>query len=146
MKKIILTLLILLLSFMLIGDGARQIYRHFGTVNFNKGYNTKVSIEAYITKKVIDDYNRKSLVEYKYIYEVMLVSHSLHNGVLTNAWLDGTRIFLNGRETSAKTYPNGFTVLVKQEPTVIYWLEMDDIAPNITIRWASAKYEPIKQR
>jgi hypothetical protein len=131
------------MSFVLLGEDS-EIYRHFGTANFIKGINTKVSIEAYITKTLVDDSNRKSLISYKYLYEIVLISHSVHNGSVTDSWLEGTRIILNGMETSAKTYPNGFTVLVKQTPTVIYWLEMDSENPNISLRWNEAKYEPVK--
>jgi len=156
MKKIFLTMLLVLLSFVMIGgndDGkfintnklqTKQIYRHFGTANFPANYNTSTTIEAYITKDYVTSANKRGLVDYKYLYEIMIVSHSRYNGIPTNTNLYGVRVFYNGNETSWKTFPNGFNVLILQQPTMIYWIEVNDEKPDITIKWAESMYQTLR--
>ena len=43
-----------------------------------------------------------------------------------------------------KTFPNGFNVLILQEPTMIYWLETNDEFPEIKFRWENAQYQTLK--
>ena len=159
MKKIFLTILLILLSFIIIGSGngdsvetnnivqdvqEKEVYRHFGTANFPVNHNTSTTIDAYITRCIVTPTSQKGLVTYKYLYEVILTSGSSVNGVPTNTNLYGVRIFYNGKETSAKTFPMGFNVLILREPTMIYWMEMDDQFPEITFNWKDAMYQTLR--
>ena len=156
MKKIFLTILLILLSFVMIGGNnndkfinsevleSKEIYRHFGTANYPANYNTSTTIEAYITKDYLTSANRRGLVNYKYIYEIMVVSHSKYNGIPTNTNLYGVRVFYDGSETSWKTFPNGFNVLILQQPTMIYWIEINSESPDITFKWAESMYQTVK--
>ena len=155
MKKIFLTILLVFLSFIMIGGGNgdsfvanttfdNEIYRHFGTANFPANYNTATTIEAYITKTPVTPQTQKGLVTYEYLYEIIVISRSTVNGYHTNTNLYGVRVFYNGRETSGKTFPNGFNVLVLQEPTIIYWLEIDDEFPEIKFNWKEAMYQTLR--
>lgn len=159
MKRLFLTLILAFLSIVLIGDKKTddiiineslvenqyvEIYRDFGTANFPVNPTTTTSIQAYVTKTSVNNSNQKGLVHYSFQYEIMVISYSRVNNVRTNTNMYGVRVFVNGVETSAKTFPNGFNVLVLTEPTMIYWLETNDPFPEIRFKWQNVIYQTLK--
>jgi hypothetical protein len=135
----------------------KMIYEDFGTWSLDVN-NDKVSISAFATIELlsepIQEYElelqmqqkkRKEVIETtKTIrrYELYLKSNSVFNGDTTSTWIYGGRVFINGVEVTGEQFPNGFTILIEKEPTLVYWHETTSLEKiNFYVNWQNAIYE-----
>lgn len=145
MKKIALLLISFLITIAVTAQEPVQtkpIYRDYGTWSIQVEGNT-IGVHAYVTRERIYPQTKNQYIQeaQKYRYELYLESKSIFRGSSTSTWLYGARVFINGREVTYQNYPQGFTVAVAIEPTLIYWYEVSMDNLEMAITWENAVYE-----
>jgi hypothetical protein len=106
----------------------------------------KISITSYITRQNILTYANQRQVEKtvsdlpKYRYELVLVSESIYNGKLTKTWIYNAKVFINDSEVTKEQFPDGFTAIIENEPTIIYWYVSSQDVVDIKITWRNSIY------
>lgn len=158
--KTIIVLFLLSMTLFLKGQEyslGKTVYEDFGTWSLEVE-NNKISISAYVTQEIIkqeiEPYEielqilqkrRKEGIDFvktKYKYELYLQSNSIYNGDTTSTWIYSGRVFINGVEITKEQFPDGFTLLIKREPTLIYWYETTlSEKMNFYVIWENAVYE-----
>lgn len=140
MKKFLLCLVFALFSLLLSGqEYKKNVYQDFGTWSVPYNNNT-IGIHGYVTREIY--MNEKEGIKF-YRYELILVSKSKYNGYNTSTWLYGARVYINGDEITKSQFPDGFTMNVGIEPTLIYWYKSPvNVKINFYIKWEDAVYEP----
>jgi hypothetical protein len=112
----------------------------------NNVYIDKISISSYVIKQKVLTYANYNVTQKtvanlpKYRYELVLISESKKNNVLVKTWIYNARIFIDNKEVTHEQFPNGFTAIINNKPTIIYWYETSNDTINIKISWASSNY------
>lgn len=123
----------------------KKIFIKYDDWDFKLSYSSQISISSYVTKQKIltnKDFkqNEKSVsILPKYRFELILTSKSTIDTKLVSTWIFNTRVFINDVDINKNRFPNGFTVLIKNKPTLIYWYETDADSINIKITWENCK-------
>lgn len=81
------------------------------------------------------------IVETIYRHELYLKSNSVIDGDTTNTWIYNVRVYIDDVEITKDQFPNGFILLIKTEPTLIYWYDSPEQNVNMYIKWEKAVYE-----
>jgi hypothetical protein len=101
-------------------------------------------IISFVTKQGISEFpilQQKTVSELpKYRYELMLYSKSTINNKVSEIGLTGIKVFINGVEATREQFPNGFTMKISTEPTLVYFKETSDDKIDIKISWAGVEY------
>lgn len=135
----------------------KMIYEDFGTWSLDVN-DDEISISAFVTVELssepIQEYElelqmqqkkRKEVIETTKTvrrYELYLKSNSILNGDTTSTWIYGGRVFINNVEVTGEQFPNGFTLLIEKEPTLVYWYETISLEKiNFYVNWQNAVYE-----
>jgi hypothetical protein len=147
MKKLVF---IILLFFGFITLNAQTTYsksvkvEDLGSWNKTVSSTDKINVSSYVTKqKILPDVNsQEKLVNNlpKYRYELVVKSNSIYNGKLTKTWIYGARVFIDDKEATASQSPDGFTIIINTEPTVIFRYDSNLDTINIKITWKSSNY------
>jgi hypothetical protein len=115
-----------------------------GTWNKTISSTDKINISSYVTKqKILPDVNsQQKLVNNlpKYRYELVVKSNSIYNGKLTKTWIYGAKVFIDDKEVTSSQSPDGFTVIINTEPTVIFRYDSSLDTIDIKITWKSSNY------
>lgn len=164
MKKILFYLILLFFTTGLNAqteNSGKRIYNDLGVIRLQKP-NGIISVGGYITieKEYNYDHVQNNIREVKqevynkkkydkvlepeivYHYEIYFVSNSVFNGDSTSTWVNGLKIFTDGKQLLAEQFPEGFIISIKTEPTLIhvYHSKSDSVAFNI--EWDKLLYEP----
>lgn len=148
MKKLTTFLISILFALSVYGQeyiNGKPVYRNYGKWSIEVEGN-EVGVQAYVTKERIyneikKQYIQKSEPENLYRYELYLVSKSVYRGEITKTWLYSARVFINGVEATKEQFPEGFTVSVDIEPTMVYWYQIASEKIELAITWENAIYE-----
>jgi len=118
---------------------APYVYRDLGAYKHGFPDGSSIGIHAYILKGAN---NSGYYTQYKNVFILVAESTSVYGGQYKATWLYGTRVFMNGVETTAQQYPTGYTAYVKLETTVIYsWYTNDEDVGKYYFSWESSAYE-----
>jgi len=147
LKSVLILVLVFILSLVLKSQtySEKKIFIKYSDWDFKLSYASQISISSYVTKQEIlthKDFKQKEKslsVLSKYRYELILISKSTIDTKLVNTWIFNTRVFINDIDINKNRFPNGFTVLIKNKPTLIYWYETDADSINIKITWENCK-------
>jgi hypothetical protein len=164
MKKLMLFFITLFLCAGLSAqNGAyeKTIHEDFGTFRMETDDGNVISVGAFTTIEIVDPTahnddevldviivedakgNRKRVYpETEYHVNVYIVSKSVFEGEVTSTWLDGVKLFIDGKDIRGDQFPDGFLVSVKTEPTLIHSHHTTNKNIDIEIIWESAIYEP----
>lgn len=156
--------LMFVLALMLFGAGlfaqnsayTKEIYRDYGTFKLETDDGNIVSLSAFVTieeeesvvheKEVLSKKEMKQLKyeepEIEYHYELYLVSKSVFEGDSTNTWVSGLRIYVDGEDVLSEQFPEGYTLSIGTEPTLIYTHHCPDRYCDFELTWERAIYEP----
>ena len=145
MKNIFLSILIIFFSISLYGQNSaygKKIYEDYGTWVV-KNDNNCISISAFCTVENEDTIIKINQSDYKtqYKYEVYLVSKSIYDSNKTNTWLYGTKIYIDGKNILENQFPDGFVILIKTKPTLIYTYHSIENNVKFEIKWDKSIYE-----
>lgn len=152
MYKLIIIFLFLLFSVNSYSQNSaynKTILKDFGTWSVENGEHL-VSVSAFLTiEKEIDviheNEKEKAEIVYgetKYHYELYIVSKSKYNGELTNTWLYGVKVYINGENIYEQQFPDGFLASIKTDPTLIHTHHAFDKDAEFEVTWEKAIYEP----
>lgn len=127
---------------------AKVVYAELGTWNFKipNTYYDMLGITMYVTRQDIISRPDKEQMEKMvsdvptFRYELVLVSNTKINGVLTKTWIFNTKVYINQREMTSEQFPTGFSMLIDTVPTVVYWYETNNNILSFRITWGSSKY------
>ena len=108
-------------------------YIDIGTWKNTIDANNSISVELLYVKKT-NDITKQHLAE-KYRYEIYGISKSKHNNKIVNTWLYNTNIFVDWINITKDQYLDGFTVVLKNTPTLIYYFETNKEHPEFKITW-----------
>ncbi len=147
-KYVILTTLMFFIALVSSGQSfsKKEKFRDFGSLNVLDAGNSKIIIESYVTRQNIlthSNYEQKikTVSELpKYKYELILISKSFYNGISIKTWIFGAKVFINDIEVTREQFPEGFSVIIETEPTIIYWYETNADSVNFKISWQSSDY------
>lgn len=150
MKKVLLGMLFIFLVFNLSAQeyGKKILYHDYGTWRLDVGEGNEIAVHAYVTRQKVIKFENEALIQKtvsnipRYRYELMLKSKSIYEGKLTNTWLYETRVFINDIEVTKEQFPNGFTIAISTEPTLIYWYFSKITVIKFRVDWANSTYEP----
>ena len=158
--------LIFVLALMLFGGGlfaqnsaySKEIYKDYGTFKLETNEGNIVSLGAFTTiteeegvvheidmnvgskRNVKENLQMPPVTEYH--YELYLVSKSIYESDSTNTWVKGLRIYVDGEDVLAEQFPEGYTLSVGTEPTLIYTHHCEDTFCEFEVTWERAIYEP----
>jgi hypothetical protein len=149
-------IMFLLLMFNVIANAQsydkKELFAELGTWSYKMpergiSFNSDVfGISSFVTRQKILSYNdfeikQKTLTELpKYRYEVVLTSKSTKKNEYVSTILYSMRVFINGVEVSKEQFPQGLTVVIKAQPTPIYWYETGDDKIDVKITWEGCDY------
>jgi hypothetical protein len=166
MKKLILFFITLFLCAGLSAQNSayeKTIHEDYGTFRMETDDGNVISVGAFTTIEIVDptahnddevldvtlnlkqgggDSKRKELPVPEYHIDIYLVSKSIYDGEGTSTWLDGVKIFIDGKDVRGEQFPDGFLVSVKTEPTLIHSHHTRYKNVDIEIIWETAIYEP----
>lgn len=140
MKCIIISILFLLFPIIVISQnyGEPLIHQDLGTWSKKIDKNINIKLHGYVTKK----YMNNSLINLKYEYNIMLISESKFNNQITDTWIYGTKIFINGNEKTKQMFPNGFVFYVTKDPIKLYQIKSNSENIHFEIKWNKSIIEP----
>ena len=161
MKRILFILTLLLFGIGTYAQSSaytKEIYKDYGTFKLETDDGHIVSLSAFATieeeqvaiheNEVQSMKSRKSVkisppkYETEYHYELYLVSKSVFEGDTTSTWIKGLRIYVDGEDVLAEQFPEGYTLSVGTEPTLIYTHHCEDTFCEFEVTWERAIYEP----
>lgn len=144
MKNFLIILLFILLPIISLSQnyGKEYIHQDLGVWSNEINDNIFIEFHAYVTKS----YNHDTLNNDKYRYNIIVISKSKYNNAITNTWLYGTRIYLNGEEKTKDQFPNGFIFSIGIEPTILYQIYSNRDNNHFEIKWNKSIIEPRTNR
>ena len=150
MKNLLLGVLFMFFVFNLGAQeyGTKILYHDYGIWELKVDNGDKIAVHAYVTRQKIIRFKNEELIQktvsniQRYRYELMLKSKSIYGGELTSTWLYETKVFINDVEVTKEQFPNGFTIAISKEPTLIYWYMSDTTVIKFKVTWANSTYEP----
>lgn len=161
MKKLMFVLALMLFSTGLFAQSSaytKEIYKDYGTFKIETNEGNIVSLGAFTTiteeENVIHEIdmnvgskrnvreNLQTMPVTEYHYDIYLVSKSLFEGDSTNTWVKGLRIFVDGEDILGDQLPEGMTVSIGVEPTLIYTHHCENQFCEFEVTWEAAVYEP----
>jgi len=161
MKKLIFILALILFGGGLFAQNSaytKEIYKDYGTFKLESDEGNIVSLGAFTTigeemkivhnpiessgKQSMKNKNLEKMPVFEYHYELYLVSKSMFEGDSTNTWVKGLRIFVDGKDILMNQFPDGMTISIGVEPTLIYTHHCDNQFCEFEITWEAAVYEP----
>lgn len=159
MKRILFVLALILFSIGLNAQNSaytKEIYRDYGTFKLETDDGHVVSLGAFVTiqeEELIlhenESLSKKEMKqmqyqepEIEYHYELYLVSKSIYEGDSTNTWVKGLRIYVDGENTLSEQFPEGITISIGTEPTLIYTHHCENQFCEFEVTWERAIYEP----
>ena len=156
--------LIFILALILFGGGlfaqnsayTKEIYEDYGTFKLETDDGNIVSLGAFTTideeKNVVhvkEGLNKKETKqmqyaepEIEYHYELYLVSKSIYEGDSTDTWVKGLRIYVDGKDVLINQFPEGMTLSIGLEPTLVYTHHHTNQFCEFEVTWERAIYEP----
>ena len=143
MKRILLTLFLFFTVGLFSGATTEQnptfMYQDWGNQYFPSGFDeTYTSFDLYITVREIYNETQTTYNNYQYRYEIVGVSKSAYNGYLKNTWMNGAYVYINGIQQNSY----GYTFNIVKEPTLLYYYETNDPAPQFSMTWETSYYDP----
>ncbi len=134
----------------------KEIHKDYGTFKLETDEGNIVSLGAFTTideeqSMVHVDMNSGSKRTVKknlempvteYHYDLYLVSKSVFEGDTTKTWVSGLRIYVDGEDILINQFPEGMTVSIGTEPTLIYTHHCDNQFCEFEVTWERAVYEP----
>jgi len=158
--------LLFVLALMLFGGGlfaqssaySKEIYKDYGTFKLETDEGNTVSLGAFTTineeqvaaheidmnigskRNVKENLQMPPVTEYH--YELYLVSKSIYEGDSTDTWVKGLRIYVDGEDILSEQFPEGMTLSIGVEPTLIYTHHCDNQFCEFEVTWERAIYEP----
>jgi len=159
MKKLIFVLALILFGAGLYAQNSaygKEIYKDYGTFRLVTDEGNVVSLSAFVTiqeeelvvhdKEVLNKRELKQLKyeipEIEYHYELYLVSKSVYEGDTTNTWITEFRLFVDGKDVQINQFPDGRTLSVGPEPTLIYTHHDTNGFIEFELTWGRVIYEP----
>ena len=161
MKKLIFVLALILFSVGLSAQSSaysKEVYKDYGTFKLATEEGHVVSLGAFTTIDVEENVvheidmnvgskrnvkqNLETMPTTEYHYELYLVSKSVFDGDSTNTWVKGLRIYVDGIDILGNQFPEGMTISIGVEPTLIYTHHCDNQFCEFEITWERAIYEP----
>ena len=159
MKKLIFVLALILFGAGLYAQNSaytKEIYKDYGTFRLVTDEGNVVSLSAFVTiqeeelviheKEVLSKKEMKQLQyeepEIEYHYELYLVSKSIYQGDSTNTWITKLKIYVDGEDVLINQFPDGHTLSIGLEPTLIYTHHCLNQFCDFELTWERAIYEP----
>lgn len=159
MKKLFFALALILFNVGLFAQNsayAKEIYRDYGTFRLVTDEGNIVSLSAFATVQaeelVVHEevvLNKRELKQLKYEepeveyhYELYLVSKSIFEGDTTNTWVHKLKIYVDDEDVLINQFPEGFTMSVGTEPTLVYTHHDTNKFCDFELTWENAIYEP----
>lgn len=161
MKKLIFVLALILFGAGLYAQNSaytKEIYEDYGTFKLVTDDNNVVSLGAFVTieeelksvhmsiesggKRSAKNKNLENMPQWEYHYEIYLISKSIFEEDTTNTWVTKLKIYANGEEVFENQFPDGFTVSIGTEPTLVYTHHTTEQHCEFELTWERAIYEP----
>jgi hypothetical protein len=133
-----------------------EIYKDYGTFRIETDEGNVVSLSAFITvneeEKVVHEeeivkqkafkQSKYKEPEIEYHYELYLVSKSTYQGDSTNTWVQNLKIYVDGEDVLINQFPDGKTLSIGLEPTLVYTHHCLDRFCEFELTWERVLYEP----
>ncbi len=132
-------LLYILMYFFCVFNTQSEKYIDIGTWQKTIDVNNSIYIELSYVKKTNNI--TKQQLSGKYKYEVYGISKSKHNNKIVNTWLYNTNIFIDWENVIKNQYLDGFTIILKNKPTLIYFYRTNKEHPEFKITWKKISIE-----
>lgn len=146
MKKFILSILLIVPIFTY-GQiyGEKRLHKSLGEfVRVTNDLN-KIKIESHVTEQEIISHRQtqqqKMISEISnHRYEIYLTNTSILNNRPVDVLINSLKVFIDDVEVTKSQFPNGFSVVIKNEPVLIYWYETNKQSIDVKIKWDSINY------
>jgi hypothetical protein len=161
MKKLIFVLALILFGAGLYAQNSaytKEIYKDYGTFKLETDDGHVVSMGAFTTieeelntvhvpletggKRSLKNKKLEMMPVFEYHYNLYLVSKSMFEGDTTNTWVSGLRIYVDEEDILENQFPDGMTLSIGTEPTLIYTHHCENEFCEFEVTWERAIYEP----